>query len=183
MTCISAYKQGGIVYIGGDSAGVSGLDVTIRKDEKVFRKGKFVFGFTSSFRMGQLLRYNLIIPEKNKKISDEEYMTTLFIDAVRDCLKEGGYTEIDKQAEHGGKFIVGYNGEIYTIESDFQVGISTDNFASCGCGGLYADTTFYNLRKSIKKPREKRREALKAAEYFSAGERGPFNIIQTKYNL
>ena len=37
MTCIAAIAEKGKVYIGGDSAGVAGLDLTIRADEKVFK--------------------------------------------------------------------------------------------------------------------------------------------------
>ena len=39
MTCIVGYldKKTKKVTIGGDSAGVAGLDITIRKDEKVFK--------------------------------------------------------------------------------------------------------------------------------------------------
>ena len=50
------------MYIGGDRAGVAGLSLTVRADEKVFQNGEFLMGFTTSFRMGQLLRYSLKPP-------------------------------------------------------------------------------------------------------------------------
>jgi len=62
MTCIVGLVENGKVYIGGDSAGVAGLDITTRKDEKVFQKENMIFGFTSSFRMGQILRYSFKNP-------------------------------------------------------------------------------------------------------------------------
>lgn len=59
LTCIVALKQRDKVYIGGDSAGTSSFSLksTIRKDSKVFIKkdgseNEWLFGFTSSFRMG-----------------------------------------------------------------------------------------------------------------------------------
>ena len=52
MTCIVGLIDGRRVWMGGDSAGVSGLDITVRADAKVFRNGDFLIGFTSSFRMG-----------------------------------------------------------------------------------------------------------------------------------
>jgi hypothetical protein len=55
MTCIVGLRQGGKVFIGGDSAGISGWDVTVRADPKVFLSGPYAMGFTSSFRLGQLL--------------------------------------------------------------------------------------------------------------------------------
>ena len=62
MTCIVGLVHEGVVYIGGDSAGVAGLSLTVRADEKVFQNGEFLMGFTTSFRMGQLLRYSLKPP-------------------------------------------------------------------------------------------------------------------------
>ena len=39
MTCIAGLvDSNGDIYIGGDSAGVAGYDLTIRADEKVFKK-------------------------------------------------------------------------------------------------------------------------------------------------
>jgi hypothetical protein len=38
MTAIVGLVQAGSVYIGGDSAGVSGMSLTVRADAKVFRK-------------------------------------------------------------------------------------------------------------------------------------------------
>ena len=59
MTCIVGLIDGRRVWMGGDSAGVSGLDITVRADAKVFRNGDFLIGFTSSFRMGQLLAFHM----------------------------------------------------------------------------------------------------------------------------
>lgn len=63
MTCIVGLVDQGNVWIGGDSAGVGGYDLMLRADQKVFRNGDFLMGFTSSFRMGQLLRYKLSPPK------------------------------------------------------------------------------------------------------------------------
>ena len=65
MTCIVGLVHEGVVYIGGDSAGVAGLSLVVRADEKVLRNGDFLMGFTTSFRMGQLLRYKLDPPRRH----------------------------------------------------------------------------------------------------------------------
>ena len=44
MTCIVGLVHEGVVYIGGDSAGVAGLSLTVRADEKVFRNSDFFDG-------------------------------------------------------------------------------------------------------------------------------------------
>ena len=45
MTCIIGLVENSKVYIGGDSAGVAGYGLSVRADEKVFKKGDFIFGF------------------------------------------------------------------------------------------------------------------------------------------
>ncbi|KKN17732.1 hypothetical protein LCGC14_0962700, partial [marine sediment metagenome] len=63
MTCIVGFiDDGGKAWMGGDSAGVAGHHTHPRRDPKVFRVGPVLIGYTSSFRMGQLLRYHLKIP-------------------------------------------------------------------------------------------------------------------------
>ena len=177
MTCIAAIKHKGKVYIGGDSAGVGGLGLTLRADEKVFRNGLFIFGFTSSFRMGQLLRYKFSPPRQKLKQSDVEYMSTDFVDAVRKCLKDGGYAKVKENAETGGIFIVGYKGNIYTIEADYQVAIPLQDYAACGCGDDLAIGALYALKESKLSAKRKLIVALSAAESGSAGVRSPFKIV------
>jgi ATP-dependent protease HslVU (ClpYQ) peptidase subunit len=175
MTCIAGLIDKGKVYMGGDSAGLSGLDLTIRADSKVFKKDSFIFGFTSSFRMGQILRYKFKPPYHKPEIGTEEYMSTDFIDAVRQCLKENGYSKVENNEEIGGTFLVGYRGKLYRVDSDYQVGVSLDNFAACGSGEAYALAALYNTAHL--EPKERILRALKTAEYFSAGVRGPFVIL------
>ena len=111
MTCIVGIVYNGVVHIGGDSAGVSGLDITIRKDKKVFTNGEFVMGFTSSFRMGQVLQYDFK-PPKIKDVDDDlmAYMVRKFIPAVRESFRSAGYIKVEHQQEGGGCFLVGVRG-------------------------------------------------------------------------
>ena len=174
MTCIVGLLDNGTVYIGGDSAGVSGYGLTIRADEKVFINGDFVMGFTSSFRMGQLLRYSLKPPKYHPDVDLTEYMVTDFISAVRECLKTGGFASKDKEEEKAGTFLVGFMGKLFKIESDYQVGIPTLAFDACGCGQDIALGSMYS--NANLSPIERIKQALEAAEQFSAGVRRPFAV-------
>ena len=101
-TCIVAYndRKNKILYIGGDSAGVGDLSVRIRKDPKIFEKSGMLFGYTSSFRMGQLLQYKLVIP--GGKI--ENAILADFYDLNRDSREEWPVsTEVG--AWGGAKFV------------------------------------------------------------------------------
>ncbi|OFW63650.1 MAG: hypothetical protein A2Y74_04410, partial [Actinobacteria bacterium RBG_13_63_9] len=117
MTCVVGLVDKGSVCIGADSAGVQGWALTVRADEKVFRRGPFLMGFTTSFRMGQLLRYRLDVPDQAGP-DVPEFMATVFIDAVRECLKAGGWATVKDGNETGGGFLVGYRGRLFTIGND-----------------------------------------------------------------
>lgn len=182
-TCIVGIEHEGHVYIGGDSAGVKGLSIQTRRDEKVFKNEDFVMGFTSSFRMGQVLRYAFVPPEHSPRKDDMEYLVTDFIDAVREAYKESGFMSKDEEsnsAESGGTFLLGYKGNLYIVDDDFQVGQTHDGYAAVGCGSDLALGSLYT--SSFSDPVERMEVALKAAAHFSAGVRGPFNYVSTKHD-
>jgi ATP-dependent protease HslVU (ClpYQ) peptidase subunit len=181
MTCIVGVvdKKKKKVIIGGDSAGVSGYNITERKDVKVFRNKDFIFGCTSSFRMIQLLRFSFKPPKVGKK-DIFEYMCVDFVDAIRETFKKGGY--IQKQADgqdKGGTFLVGYKNRLFTIHGDFQVGESSRGFDACGCGEEYALAAFKALDDSKLTQEEKILKSLEVATYFSSGVCGPYVMEST----
>ena len=174
MTCIVALVDEKTVWMGADSAGVSGMSLTVRKDPKIYKVKEMLFGFTSSFRMGQLLGYKLIVPTHDVDISIEEYMNTSFIDALRTTLKDGGYARTKDGAEEAGNFLVGYRGHIFNINSDYQVGENLVDYDAVGCGSDIALGSLFSTSK--RSPENRIIIALEAAEAFSGGVRRPFLV-------
>jgi hypothetical protein len=117
MTCIVGIVENGKVYIGADSASVDADSYEVRKTKlpKVFKRGNFLIGYTTSFRMGQLLQHSLYVREQNLDEEDIEYMVLGFIEAVRKLFKDAGYSLIKENQESGGNFLVGYKGHLYHI--------------------------------------------------------------------
>ena len=182
MTCIvGVVGKDGKITMGGDSAGSdSSFSLVIRDDPKVFVRGEYVFGFTSSFRMGQLIHHKLKLPQPPDDPEKlYEFMVTEFIDALRKCFKEGGYMKTKDDREEGGTFLVGVRGKLFYIESDNQVGIPNDSFAAVGCGDHLALGSLYTSQ-GFKDDRNRVKWALEAAERFSAGVRRPFVIEYVK---
>lgn len=175
MTCIVGLVHEARVYIGGDSAAVSGWDLTVRADAKVFKRGPFVMGFTTSFRMGQLLRYRLEIPKRPEGMALDEYMATLFVDASRQCLKDGGQAKRENEVEEGGSFLVGHEGRLFHVAADYQVGEAVDGFTAVGTGADSARGSLF--ASSLRRPRPRVEQALAAAERFNAAVRGPFTVL------
>lgn len=178
MTAIAALLHDGKIYMGGDSAGVNvdGLALHVRKDPKVFINGPFIMGFTTSFRMGQLLRFSFTPPDHPGKMSIDRFMNTVFVDAVRKCLKKGGYAKVHSNVESGGTFLIGYMGKLYVMYDDYQIGISAANYESVGCGGDLCRGSLHATEGTDIEPKKRIKMALQAAEAFSGGVRGPFTI-------
>lgn len=177
MTCIVGLVENGTVMIGGDSAGVAGYHVQLRADEKVFRNGEFIFGFTSSFRMGQLLRWKFVPPPLEKGESEEKYLHTRWIDGVIELLKNNGYAVVSQNELSGGTFLFGFRGKLYLVDSDFQIGQAQRSYDAVGCGAYYALGSLYSTDGLEQKRRVT--EALHAASYFSAGVYPPFHFVSS----
>ncbi|MEP6755176.1 MAG: hypothetical protein ABJA67_06730 [Chthonomonadales bacterium] len=147
VTCIACWIKDGKTYMGGDRKG-SGRGIgTIRADVKVFEKTaphsdhSFVFGFCGSYRMGQIIKHHVELPEIDNSLTHdkwEKWLVTDFIPKLRNELKSHGYTTIDKNTETGGLFLIGHRGFQARIDSDFQAGIIADGFVSCGSGEEFA---------------------------------------------
>ena len=181
MTCIVALKAAdGSVLMGADSAGVGGYSVQARVDPKIYRVGSMLIGFTTSFRMGQLLGYSLSAPDHHADVTVERYMATAFVDAVRACLKAGGYAKKDSEVESGGVFLVAYRGRIFEIESDYQVGERVEPYSAVGCGVDLALGSLFTSAGLIHEPRARVMKALETAATYSAGVRAPFLIEELK---
>lgn len=180
MTCIVGLVDKGKVYIGGDSAAVGGgYSFVVRNDRKVFRNGDFVMGFTSSFRMGQLLAFNFNPPKPRQGADVFAYMVTDFVDAARATMKAGGFTRVkDQTSEEGGTFLVGYKGRLFSIQDDFQVGETCHGFDACGCGDQIALGSLFSTA-NLRDPEKRVMQALASAQAFSAGVRAPFFIEAT----
>lgn len=178
MTCIVGIAHEGRVWMGGDSAGVDGMALEVRADKKVFRNGPFVIGFTSSFRMGNLLQYALTPPRRHTADDVYKFLVTDFVDAVRSCLKAGGYATAKDGGEVGGAFLVGYEGRLFSVQEDYQVAETSTGFDACGSGGQIARGSLFS---TIGQPPEDRiKIALAAAEQYNAGVRSPFVVISDR---
>jgi hypothetical protein len=136
-----------------------------------------IFGFTSSFRMGQILNYSFVIPDHDKEKGDFEYLCTDFIDALIDQFIDKRYAKINNNEVSGGFFLMGYRGRLYSVEDDFQVSEMINPYDSCGNGASYALGALHAIEGLSMSPEDRVKTALRAAECFSAAVQSPFTII------
>lgn len=181
MTCIVAYKFNNEIYMGSESASIcNNYFKMVIAERKVFIKNNMIFGYSGSFRLGQLLQYKLSLPSIGKKNIDT-YMHTNFIDSLRKCFEQNDFdiTNDDNDFE----FIVGIDNKIYNVHSDLHI-IQYDGMCSaCGCAEDVALGSMYILNKldpNCKKysPKTKILMALEATNQYSAGVCEPFYILK-----
>jgi ATP-dependent protease HslVU (ClpYQ) peptidase subunit len=173
MTCIVGLVEKGTVHIGGDSASVSGWTSRVTRLPKVFRRGPFLIGYTTSFRMGQLLQHSLVVPLQ-KDTDDMRFMVTSFVECVRQLLKEKGVAKIESNAESGGQFLVGYRKRLYSVQSDFQVNEMADGFDAVGSGCEYALGSLAATKGM--KPVLRLKQALAVSAHFNMAVSPPYFV-------
>jgi ATP-dependent protease HslVU (ClpYQ) peptidase subunit len=179
MTCIVAVKKGEKVIMGGDSAGVAGYVTRPVARPKVFCVGEYVIGYTSSFRMGQILEFGFTPPVLYPNDDVFKEMVARFIPDLRKALRDGGWVKTDNGQEHGGSFIVGIRGRVFEVHGDFQVFEPLDGISAVGCGEEFALGSLAASEEAGVEPRESVMRALKAAARFSGGVCEPFHVIET----
>lgn len=175
MTAIVGLVHHGRVLLGGDSAGVAGWSMTVRADPKVFTNGPYVIGYTTSFRMGQILRYAVLPAAPRKPGKLYRHMCTTWVDAVRSALKDAGWAKKESEQETGGTFLVGVAGRLFEVCADYQIGEPADGYDAVGCGADIARGALHVT--SSRAPHKRITAALAAAERHSAGVRGPFTLM------
>ncbi len=181
MTCIVGLEHEGVIYVGGDSAGVdeNSLEICTRLDEKVFVLDDFIIGFSGSFRIGQLLRYALVVPDQPSRKDDMAFIVTDFVDAIRTMQKDkGSMTKENELEAHEAGLVVGYNGNLYVIESDFNVLKPADKYVASGLGAPVALGALHATENLNMKPEARIMLALAAAAHFNASVRPPFYILR-----
>jgi hypothetical protein len=172
----------GKVYLGADSFSGHSYFKQAIGTPKLFEKAGMVFGYTSSFRMGQLLHYSLGIPKyRENELTIEEYFSGVFIDSVRKVFEKAGWQGKDSDGrEEGGNFLVGYRGRLFEVQQDYSVIAPTCGYAAVGAGQDFAYGSLASSEDLGVKVRMKL--ALLAAEKHSPLVCGPFHILQLDNN-
>lgn len=176
MTCIvGVVDREGRVWMGGDARASMGWVKQQLSGPKVFRNGPMLLGGTGALRSLQLLQYALTVPEHPEGLSIEGYLSTTFVNAVRECFKAAGLaSKTNEQESHNGAILVGYRGTLAQIDSGYGVLLSAHGYDAVGSGAEVALGALYATEELP--ARHRVRLALEAATRFSTGVGGPFTI-------
>lgn len=138
MTCIIATINNGKVHMLGDRLGSNGFTKEIYlKNDKVFKVEDFIIGYTTSFRMGQILQYSWQPPKHSKDDSDDEYFYKHVISSLKKTFAANDFGHKDKTEFNGGNFLIGWKGRIFEIQDNLSA-LEYSNHASVGSGCYHA---------------------------------------------
>lgn len=185
MTCVVAIiDRNKNIYMGADSQGtcISTHRKNSLTNKKVFFRDDFLFGFSGSFRMGNLLRHVFEIPEHPESMSIEKYIHTIFIKKIIECFNENNLTRKSEEVISAHAFLVGYKGVVFLIDADFQVSIHDESYMAIGSGsevalGYLFNHTYFDSMNS----EEILINSLWAAEKFNITVGPPFTCLKLNY--
>lgn len=132
MTCIVGVEVGNKVVLAGDIQGSGGNNKVIHTQPKVFKNGKMGFGYTTSYRFGQLIEHSItkeFVPESPDLIYP--WLIKEFVPHCQKTLETGGYSG-------GGNALIGVNGQLWELQGEFSILRSTKGFNAVGSGYEYA---------------------------------------------
>lgn len=184
MTCIVGFinSKSKKMTLMADSRSSTPAGFYIDKNEfrdKVFKKGKMVFGCSGTSLLNQVVKYNCEIPELEKGEDTKAYMVTKFIPALRKAVNENNATIKGEKGTMNGTVMIGFNGHIYVIGSNYTITEVADEFTVIGSGSSFAIGSL----KTNKSPdqKEKVKFAIKLAAKHINNVGGDIVKVTEKY--
>lgn len=131
MTVIIGIERAGAVWLAGDLEAAGDNISFPQKHPKVFVRQGIVFGFSTSFRFGQLLQFTLKIPEPVPSDGILEWLVMVLIPELKVTLSNADYKD-------PFDCLIGVSGELYILQPDFSVIRSAHGYAAIGSGAEFA---------------------------------------------
>lgn len=156
MTCIVGIVSQNGVLLGADSLASSGsvkeealtpkltgIVVSQAVDDHKSVPIKLGIGYTSSYRMGDLLKYSFDPPDIEKDQDANEYLVKLFIPELIACFDKHHFTKTSSGVKEGGEFLVALKNRLFIVQSDFSVLEPSAGYSSVGSGSTVALGALY----------------------------------------
>lgn len=152
---------------------------TRRTEPKVFQVGGYGVGFTTSFRMGDILRY-ATLPQWDGRADLHEHLVTQVIPAIRSAMTDAGWMVTREGRQEGGAFLLAAGGRLFEVANDFQVGRPREGYAAVGGGYAVALGALHAMKQRDQQmcaPRACARAAMRAARDHAIHIRPPWRYL------
>jgi hypothetical protein len=180
MTCIVAITEQGKVWMGGDGVGWCNSIPFPHDNGKVFRLKDVILGSCGDRRFSEIVRFCFQPPG----LTDgdlAQYMAIAFTDALRASCRERGYVESNNGRDslpEGDALLIGIEGKLFYLSQAFSCSGILGDYYAIGCGKPVA---LGALSATVgEEPEARITKALKAAEEWDDGVRGPVTILSVE---
>jgi ATP-dependent protease HslVU (ClpYQ) peptidase subunit len=140
MTCIAAIKgANGSIHMAGDRQASYSNNALAMAEPKVMARNGFVYGVTGSHRTANILRHGFSEPPKLAGQEFMNYMVNSWIPAWVECLQKHGQKEVIHNISNQEAWLmIGHEGRLFIMASDFSMVEEVYPYAAIGCGGNLA---------------------------------------------
>jgi ATP-dependent protease HslVU (ClpYQ) peptidase subunit len=174
VTCIIALKDELGIVIGSDARVTSGQHYYSLSQPKYFTKGDVTIAVSGYGWHSTVLKLNLAIPAHLPEISIEEFICTVLVKAIRQCLSDAGAYKATTELDDASPLLIVYREHVFLGTTRNMHTEFFREFYSIGSGAPFANGSLYS---TVGTPSEDRvRMALAAAAEFTTGVGGPFFV-------
>ena len=138
MTLILGVVTPQYSFIAADTLAFS-AEHSYKAQAKVFQRGDLLLGTSGSYNISNCIEYNFILPRRQAKDTDNDYIFKRVYNNIYKALKAFDLVTL----EEGEPFIAGdvllvYKGSLYTIQSNCALLKVQDSVLALGSGGQFA---------------------------------------------
>jgi ATP-dependent protease HslVU (ClpYQ) peptidase subunit len=180
MTTIVGVRDGGTVYIGGDSGGTAGTVIERMATPKVYATAGYVFGVTGHYFMTNILQHGMewpSIPDWAYRHEPERFVYTEIIPRLKALVSERMPEHKDEKPEW--EILLGFNMRLFQID-DFLSVMEVEKYTALGSGTHVALGSLYSTQGAAHNPLDRVLVALHAAREHTLYTRPPFSIGEAK---
>lgn len=180
MTIGLAETDGSELIFAADSAGTDGDEIHTIDTSKVFARDGYLFAYSGSYRIGQILRHCVELPEVPVAGDVERFLVREVGPAVRSAVEaEGAAAPGQKVLGEKTSILIGVRGQIWCMLPDLTV-IPEGPFGAIGSGRLRAYAALHALRAAGFGPARHRIElALEATAAYTSSVRPPWQFVSS----
>lgn len=184
MTCIIGLECSDGAVIGGDYCGSNGFTYHTMVPSKVFSHSGMIFGYTSTFRFGQIVEHmldnNSLYPPH---YADDTYRWLVkdFVPKLQKLLREEEYP-----TSNGCSAVMVINGQVWELQGDMSVLRNDLGLVTVGSGTYHAESSvmtqlqinFTKVRPTIVEATEILERAFLVTSSFVSSVSAKCNILE-----
>lgn len=184
MSLVIAYNdtKTKTTYMGADSISICNNSKRILGQDKIIKKGEFMFGITGTLRYSQILEHLFELPINMCEENHKKYICGDFIQCLKQCfVVTDNYVKSTNEEMPYFAFLCTYKGILFTIYDNFSIEFSNEDFMGCGCGDDAASTALNILSKHDNTPERIINETFETVFKYTNAIAPPFYIKSMQY--